>query len=161
MYRNRSPVRPITWHNSGLESDAHGLDRHLFGKSASLEAGTIIDKSSSGGDDSRWLDPAQFRARGSIEKLKTAINIPHSRASADETGLTMDRAARDFMKGMSHELHTPLHVIIGLCQLLERDRNTDLSPMQRDAVERMERNARALLQTVNHLLVCMRNGEFQ
>jgi signal transduction histidine kinase len=93
--------------------------------------------------------------------LKTAINIPHSRASADEAGLTMDRADRDFMKGMSHELHTPLHVIIGLCQLLERDRNTKLSAMQRDAVERMERNARALLQTVNYLLVCMRSGEFQ
>lgn len=64
------------------------------------------------------------------------------------------------MKGMSHELHTPLHVIIGLCQLLERDRNTTLAPTQRDAIERMERNARALLQTVNHLLVCMRTGEF-
>jgi signal transduction histidine kinase len=75
--------------------------------------------------------------------------------------LTIDRATGDFMKGMSHELHTPLHVIIGLCQLLERDRNTKLSPMQLDAVERMERNARSLLQTVNHLLLCMRNGEFQ
>ena len=75
--------------------------------------------------------------------------------------MTIDRATGDFMKGMSHELHTPLHVIIGLCQVLERDRNTNLSPMQRDAVVRMERNARALLQTVNHLLVCMRNGEFQ
>jgi signal transduction histidine kinase len=92
--------------------------------------------------------------------LKTAINIAQSRSSADEVGLTVDRAAKDFMKGMSHELHTPLHVIIGLCQLLERDRNTTLSATQRDAVERMERNARALLQTVNHLLVCMRNGEF-
>ncbi len=65
------------------------------------------------------------------------------------------------MKGMSHELHTPLHVIIGLCQLLERDRTTKLSPLQLDALERMERNARDLLRTVNHLLVCMRNGEFQ
>lgn len=73
----------------------------------------------------------------------------------------MDRAGQDFMKGISHELHTPLHVIIGLCQLLERDRATKLTPFQSDAVERMERNARDLLGTVNHLLVCMRNGEFQ
>ncbi|HMJ25769.1 MAG TPA: histidine kinase dimerization/phospho-acceptor domain-containing protein [Pyrinomonadaceae bacterium] len=93
--------------------------------------------------------------------MERAINISHSRVSADEAGLTADPAGRDFMKGMSHELHTPLHVIIGLCQLLERDRNTKLSATQLDAVERMERNARALLQTVNHLLVCMRNGEFQ
>ena len=69
-------------------------------------------------------------------------------------------AATDFMKGMSHELHTPLHVIIGLCQLLERDRKSSLSPMQRDAIERMERNARTLLQSVNHLLGCLRTGEF-
>ena len=73
----------------------------------------------------------------------------------------MNRADGDFVKGMSHELHTPLHVIIGLCQLLDRDRNTKLTPLQQDAIERMERNARALLQTVNHLLVCMRNGEFR
>ena len=132
-----------------------------MGNLGNSEPGTIIDKSSSGGDDSRWLDPAQFRARGSIEKLKTAINTPHLRSAADDAGLTIDRATGDFMKGMSHELHTPLHVIIGLCQLLERDRNTKLSATQLDAVERMERNARALLQTVNHLLVCMRNGEFQ
>jgi signal transduction histidine kinase len=88
------------------------------------------------------------------------MNFPPSRASADEVGLTVDRAPKDFMKGMSHELHTPLHVIIGLCQLLERDRTATLTPMQLDALERMERNARALLQTVNHLLVCMRTGEF-
>ena len=73
----------------------------------------------------------------------------------------IDRAATDFVKGMSHELHTPLHVIIGLCQLLERDRNATLSPAQLDAVERMERNARSLLQTVNHLLACLRSGHFE
>jgi signal transduction histidine kinase len=92
--------------------------------------------------------------------LKTAINIPHRLVSADEVVVSEKRAATDFMKGMSHELHTPLHVIIGLCQLLERDRRSSLSPMQRDAIERMERNARTLLQSVNHLLGCLRTGEF-
>ena len=114
--------------------------------------------------------PDNSRARGSIEKLKTVNNIRPFRASAGEAGLTTaglttaglttERAAGEFMKGISHELHTPLHVIIGLCQLLERDGNMKLSPIQLDAVERMERNARALLETVNRLLVCMRNGEF-
>lgn len=93
--------------------------------------------------------------------MKTAINIPHRPVSADEIVLSEKRAATDFMKGMSHDLHTPLHVIIGLCQLLERDRDTSLSPKQRDAVERMERNARALLQSVNHLLGCLRTGQFE
>jgi signal transduction histidine kinase len=71
------------------------------------------------------------------------------------------RVATDFVKGMSHELHTPLHVIIGLCQLLERDGTASLSAAQRDAIERMERNARSLLQTVNHLLGCLRSGHFE
>jgi len=92
--------------------------------------------------------------------VKIAENIPRQPDRIDD-GLRADRAANDFVKGMSHELHTPLNVIIGLCQLLERDRQTTLSLTQRDAVERMERNARALLQTVDHLLGCLRSGRFE
>jgi signal transduction histidine kinase len=65
----------------------------------------------------------------------------------------------DFAKGMGHELRTPLNVIIGMCQFLERDRKTPLSPMHRDAVDRMERNARSLLESINHLLEHLRNGQ--
>jgi len=70
-------------------------------------------------------------------------------------------APTDFVKDMTHELHTPLNVIIGLCQVLERDRNASLSPMQRDAIERMERNGKALLQTIDHLLGCLRQDRFE
>ncbi len=73
--------------------------------------------------------------------------------------INRDAAAMDFAKGMSHELRTPLNVIIGICQFLERDRKTPLSPMHRDAVTRMQRNARALLESVNHLLEQLRKGE--
>ena len=75
--------------------------------------------------------------------------------------LHSDHTATDFTRSMTHELRTPLNVIIGLCQLLERDRKSPLSPIQRDAVDRMERNARALLESVNHLLGCMRSGTFE
>lgn len=75
--------------------------------------------------------------------------------------LHSDQAATDFTRSMTHELRTPLNVIIGLCQVLERDRKSPLSPMQRDAVDRMERNARTLLQSVNHLLGCLRSGQFE
>ena len=89
------------------------------------------------------------------------IEIPHRRVRLEDGMLHSDHAATDFTRSMTHELRTPLNVIIGLCQLLERDRNSPLSPMQRDAVDRMERNARALLQSVNHLLGCMRSGNFE
>jgi signal transduction histidine kinase len=93
--------------------------------------------------------------------VKAAINISRKPARIDEGVLSADRAATEFVKGMSHELHTPLNVIIGLCQLLERDHETRLSPTQRDAVERMERNAQSLLQAIDHLLGCLRNGHFE
>jgi PAS domain S-box-containing protein len=63
-----------------------------------------------------------------------------------------DRLKSAFVSNISHELRTPLNVIIGLCQLLERDRQLPLASLQSEAVTRMERNARALLELVNDLL---------
>jgi len=63
-----------------------------------------------------------------------------------------DRLKSAFVANMSHELRTPLNVIIGLCQLLSRDPAAPLAPLQTDAVVRMERNARALLELVNDML---------
>lgn len=62
---------------------------------------------------------------------------------------------------MAHELRTPLNVIIGLCQCLERDREEPLNERQRDSVVRMERNAHALLESVNHLLQSLRSGKYE
>jgi len=89
------------------------------------------------------------------------MEIPHRRVRFEDGMLHSVRTATDFTSSMPHELRTPLNVIIGLCQLLERDRKSPLSPMQRDAVDRMERNARSLLQSVNHLIGCIRSGQFE
>lgn len=63
-----------------------------------------------------------------------------------------DRLKSAFVANMSHELRTPLNVIIGLCQLLARDPAAPLAPLQSEAVLRMERNGRALLELVNDML---------
>lgn len=63
-----------------------------------------------------------------------------------------DRLKSAFVSNVTHELRTPLNVIIGLCQLLERDPQLPLAMLQRDAVQRMDKNARALLEMVNELL---------
>ena len=63
-----------------------------------------------------------------------------------------DRLKSAFVANVSHELRTPLNVIIGLCQLLERDSRQPLAPLQSEAVVRMGRNARSLLELVNDLL---------
>lgn len=88
-----------------------------------------------------------------------AVNVPHKQPSVHEAFLTGESVKNDFATAMSHELRTPLNVIIGICQFLERDQKTPLSPMHRDAVARMDRNARALLLSVNQLLNSLRNGK--
>ena len=87
------------------------------------------------------------------------VNVPQKRPVVHESVLVSDFDSPDFMKSISHELRTPLNVIVGICQFLERDQKTPLSPMHRDAVDRMDRNARALLQSVNRLLDELRNGK--
>jgi signal transduction histidine kinase len=85
------------------------------------------------------------------------VNVPHKQASASELFFADNAHSTEFLKSISHELRTPLNVIMGICQFLERDQKTPLSPMHRDAVDRMDRNARALLQTVNRLMNELRN----
>jgi len=95
------------------------------------------------------------------EEEDEVMVIPHRRVRLEDGMLQSEQPATDFTRSMSHELRTPLNVIIGLCQVLERDPQRPLSPMQRDAVDRMERNAQALLQSVNHLIDCLRSGQFE
>ncbi len=63
-----------------------------------------------------------------------------------------DRLKTAFVANISHELRTPLNVIIGLCQIMARDRRTPLAGEQTESVARMERNALNLLTLVNNLL---------
>jgi two-component system sensor histidine kinase BarA len=85
------------------------------------------------------------------------LSVPQKQASVHDSFLTPNRDEADFLKSISHELRTPLNVIIGICQFLERDQKTPLSPLHRDAVDRMDRNARALLASVTRLLNSLRN----
>lgn len=72
-----------------------------------------------------------------------------------------DQVATDFARQMGHEIRTPLNVIIGLCQYLQRDRQTPLTDEQRESLVRMERNAHALLESVNRLLETVRTGKYE
>ena len=63
-----------------------------------------------------------------------------------------DRLKSAFVANVSHELRTPLNVIIGMCQVLARDRTRPLAQLQVEAVARMNRNAHNLLALVNDLL---------
>ena len=87
------------------------------------------------------------------------VHVPQKQANVHEVFFTDNVGNPEFLKSISHEMRTPLNVIIGICQFLERDKQTPLSPMHRDAVDRMDRNARALLQSINRLMDSLRKGE--
>jgi len=86
------------------------------------------------------------------------LDIPHNRVTLKAGVLSKEDAERDYLRQITHELRTPLNAIIGLCQCLERDREAPLNEQQRDTVERMERNAHALLESINKLLEHLRGG---
>ncbi|HEV8141110.1 MAG TPA: histidine kinase dimerization/phospho-acceptor domain-containing protein [Pyrinomonadaceae bacterium] len=103
------------------------------------------------------------RARlGSVDEpiMNSELDTSHNRVRLDQGVIKKDRVGPEFVRQMTHELRTPLNVIIGLCQYLERDQQTPLSERQRDTVSRMDRNANALLTTVNRLLESLRTGNY-
>ena len=55
----------------------------------------------------------------------------------------------DFLSNMSHELCTPLNVIIGMSYLLMK---TDLNPKQRDYAENIHYSGQALQEIIQDIL---------
>lgn len=90
--------------------------------------------------------------------MNSDLDIPHNRANLSGNLLPKEDSGAEYVRQMTHELRTPLNAIIGLCQCLERDREEPLTEQQRDTVTRLERNAHALLGSVNRLLERMRRG---
>lgn len=92
--------------------------------------------------------------------VKPTTNFSSTPTLVAREALTHDSSVPEDLKGISHELRTPLNVIIGICQLLERDRRTPLSPLHREAVSRLERNAHSLMHSVNRLIDKLRDDNF-
>jgi len=87
------------------------------------------------------------------------LDRAHNRGHLSGAFLAKDELGPEYVRHVTHELRTPLNAIIGLCQCLERDREAELTERQRDTVARVERNAHALLESVNRLLERLRHQE--
>ncbi|HET7583385.1 MAG TPA: ATP-binding protein [Gemmatimonadaceae bacterium] len=64
----------------------------------------------------------------------------------------LDRMKAEFVSVASHELKTPINVILGYLQLLEEETYGAISAKQREVLETLESQTRALSRLVHHLL---------
>jgi signal transduction histidine kinase len=66
------------------------------------------------------------------------------------------RAKSEFIAAMSHELRTPLHIIIGNSDLTGDGFFGGINAEQKDALQKISRNARVLLKMINDVLALSR-----
>ncbi|MGB5684865.1 MAG: AAA family ATPase [Candidatus Electrothrix sp.] len=72
------------------------------------------------------------------------------RKRAEEQAKFASSAKSDFLSNMSHEFRTPLNVILGFAQILERDHT--ISEESQDEIATIRRNAHHLLILINEVL---------
>ena len=82
---------------------------------------------------------------GGVEVFRDIAREQELRASIQAA----NQAKSDFLANMSHEIRTPLNAIIGMTYLAL---NTDLSPRQKDYLDKIRSAAQSLLGIINDIL---------
>ena len=90
-------------------------------------------------------------ARKTLESQNIQLQeAKESAETAKEEAETANRAKSIFLANMSHEIRTPMNAVLGYAQILQRD--PDMMPRQRDAVDTIENSGNHLLALINDVL---------
>ncbi len=111
----------------------------IFGKPDLLVAGILF-----GG--SIFVCVMYFLLNGITQRILESEKLETKLMATEES----NRAKASFLAGISHEMRTPMNVILGLSSL--ELKNTALTPESRAHIEKVEQSARYLLGLINNIL---------
>ncbi|MDQ3605445.1 MAG: response regulator, partial [Gemmatimonadota bacterium] len=106
----------------------------------------------------------KFSIRRELEEKRAALELQNRQLDAIRNQLQANlaelaeatRAKDQFLAVMSHEMRTPLNVILGYADLLEMGIGGELAPGQRPQVERIQVGGKRLLDLINDVLDLVR-----
>lgn len=99
--------------------------------------------------------PSTIRADGSsiwdgiIRDITDERQAAEALRQAKEAAERAERAKSNFLSAMSHEIRTPMNTVIGMTRLALQ---SDLSPKQRNYLEKIDASAKTLLAIINDIL---------
>ena len=122
--------------------ETHRREQQLMRRDGSLFWARLTARAVDVNDHSRgsvWIIDDITAERDAMEAMRRAT------AMAEEAA----RVKSDFLANMSHEIRTPMNAIVGMAYLTLR---TELTPRQRDYLEKIQGSSQHLLGIINDIL---------
>jgi PAS domain S-box-containing protein len=143
--------------NANLQPKSHYVELWNTIKNGNIWHGEECDRTKSG--ELIWLDstivPTKDADGRIIHFISVRIDVSESKLAqqrleaANQKAEEATRAKSIFLANMSHEIRTPMNAIIGMSYLAMK---TELTPRQRDYIEKAHSAAKSLLVIVNDIL---------